>query len=623
MNADTAMMDSSLISMGSTNGSLASTFGGRATAKSADELRKARETRATEALRMKDEQLKILAEQNSSLLDTLNKIEDEANSLQMEKIAIEQENRTVRDQNFELQSKTRAAETQAKRMSAEVSEKDKTIRILTDQNSELLRLLESEEALSSKLQGEISELRAVLDEIRQKYSSLLSTAKTHEDLATKAAREGQLRAEEIRLLRTETEHLKQQNVELKMKTQVEVENMQEQLRVRKEKQYQLLEKLQQQEEAKRQAEDQVTGMEEQLRGILTLPESNISDEEIHALSALLRNNTTITEINLRSNNISDDGARALGAVLASRTNIRLIDLRGNKISESAIRLLGEALQRSERIRHVYIHKNGKIDGLGAGRWAQPRTNESDVMVTVETICTIDVRDNHPELAVNPLDTIDLDNNTDPNKSNSNFQPLDLIDNNANTTNRTISPYKQQLPPSPLNLKNKTNNNKFNKFLPNMTFDNTTSSTADDKKKTKSKDEKLLEVRENLWQGRAGGLESNDSITDKEKLKRKKVNNKMNSTSIDFQLPPLIDIDNTANNDISKRGKTAPDRSTSPSNEFFSKKPDSATEAIVRDVLMKAKKTKGIRSTKTSETEKRLFNSPFAQSMVKSNEKSSP
>ena len=44
-----------------------------------------------------------------------------------------------------------------------------------------------------------------------------------------------------------------------MKTQVEVEALQEQLRVRKEKQYQLLEKLQAQEEAKRQAEDQVIG----------------------------------------------------------------------------------------------------------------------------------------------------------------------------------------------------------------------------------------------------------------------------------------------------------------------------------------------------------------------------
>ena len=64
-------------------------------------------------------------------------------------------------------------------------------------------------------------------------------------------------ANQVRLLRAESEQVKQQNSELKMKTQVELESLQEQLRVRKEKQYQLLEKLQGQEEAKRQAEDQV------------------------------------------------------------------------------------------------------------------------------------------------------------------------------------------------------------------------------------------------------------------------------------------------------------------------------------------------------------------------------
>ena len=47
-------------------------------------------------------------------------------------------------------------------------------------------------------------------------------------------------------------------------------------------------------------------------GILQLPDSNITDEEMHALSALLRNDTSITELYLRNNFITDDGARALG-----------------------------------------------------------------------------------------------------------------------------------------------------------------------------------------------------------------------------------------------------------------------------------------------------------------------
>lgn len=252
---------------GASTNLLSQSFRNRSTAMSADDLRKARESRAADALKMKDEQLRILTEQNSNLLKSLDKLEEEANGIQLEKLAVDQENRSVRDTNFELQSKTRAAETQAKRMTSEVTDKEKQLRIMTDQNSELLRLLESEESLTTQLQSEVSQLRTELNELRQKHSALLSTAKTHEELATKAAKEGQLRAEEIRLLRVEVEQLKQQNTELKMKTQVEVEALQEQLRVRKEKQYQLLEKLQAQEEAKRQAEDQVAGMEEQLRGL--------------------------------------------------------------------------------------------------------------------------------------------------------------------------------------------------------------------------------------------------------------------------------------------------------------------------------------------------------------------
>lgn len=57
-----------------TNNSFASTFRGRNTAMSTEELRKARESRAADALRMKDEQLRILSEQNANLLKTLDRV---------------------------------------------------------------------------------------------------------------------------------------------------------------------------------------------------------------------------------------------------------------------------------------------------------------------------------------------------------------------------------------------------------------------------------------------------------------------------------------------------------------------------------------------------------------------
>ena len=60
--------------MGATDSSLASSFRGKNTAKSADDLKKARESRAAEALRMKDEQLRILSDQNANLLTSLDKV---------------------------------------------------------------------------------------------------------------------------------------------------------------------------------------------------------------------------------------------------------------------------------------------------------------------------------------------------------------------------------------------------------------------------------------------------------------------------------------------------------------------------------------------------------------------
>lgn len=347
---------------GSETQSLASSFRGKNTAKSADDLKKAREGRAAEALRMKDEQLRILSDQNSNLLTSLDKVEDEANTIQMEKLAVEQENRSLRDTNFELQSKARAAETQAKRSSAEVVDKEKQLRIMTDQNSELLRLLESEELLTTQLQGEIAEIRSELDEIKQKHGALLLTAKTHEELATKAAREGQLRAEEIRLLRAETEQLKQQNAELKMKTQVEVEALQEQLRVRKEKQYQLLEKLQAQEEAKRQAEDQVAGMEDQLRG---LQARNTDMETQLQTEARAKQNLEETnkELQLENNNIYLQIKELQGKIEKSEKERLRMEAEARDSGDQLREMAEKVFQLLERLKLAELGKTKAMEAL--------------------------------------------------------------------------------------------------------------------------------------------------------------------------------------------------------------------------------------------------------------------
>lgn len=86
-----------------------------ATAVNAMAMKGNKESRASEALAMKDEQMRILGDQNSHLLVSLNAMDDEIGALKMLKLQLEEENRTLRDQNFELQSKARAAETNLKK----------------------------------------------------------------------------------------------------------------------------------------------------------------------------------------------------------------------------------------------------------------------------------------------------------------------------------------------------------------------------------------------------------------------------------------------------------------------------------------------------------------------------
>ncbi|CAK4720627.1 unnamed protein product [Aphanomyces euteiches] len=245
-------------------------FDGRQVSTSIKSVKSNKETRTQEALAMKDEQMRILTEQNTQLLATLNQMDDEIQALKMDKAKTDDDNRSLRDANFELQSRVRAAEAHLKKAEANMEEREMHVKVLTDHNGELLRLLEIEEGQSATLAKENSTMKAEAETLATKYASLLTTAKMHEEMAGRAMRDGQLRAEEVRLLRIDADQLRTANNELKMKAQVELESLHEQLRVRKEKQYQLLEKIQSLEEAKRQSDDTLHGMEDKIRHLVEL-----------------------------------------------------------------------------------------------------------------------------------------------------------------------------------------------------------------------------------------------------------------------------------------------------------------------------------------------------------------
>lgn len=217
------------------------------------------------SLSMKEKQLELVNSQNSELLIKLEAFEEELSKVSAEKDRTESLNSDLRDEIFTVRNSCRAASGMVKRLENERCEKEKQLSVVTDQNCELLRLLECEEKSSGKLAQENSRLCRELELVRGKYDAVVTNAHAHEELALTASREGQLRAEEVRLLTVEKDRLEHANQELTLKAQVEVESLQEQLRIRKEKQYQLLERLQAKEGVAATAEDHASAMEEKVR----------------------------------------------------------------------------------------------------------------------------------------------------------------------------------------------------------------------------------------------------------------------------------------------------------------------------------------------------------------------
>ncbi len=116
----------------------------------------------------------------------------------------------------------------------------------------------------------------------------------------------------------------------------------------------------------------------------------------------------MSELVLRGNYITDDGTRALAALLSNDSSgLRFADLRENRISKQGMKALADALERSKRVRHVYVHENGKIEAMGTdmqelsgggggeegGNYGMA-TKSNVPMVKVETVCIVDLRNNN-------------------------------------------------------------------------------------------------------------------------------------------------------------------------------------------------------------------------------------
>lgn len=209
----------------------------------------------------------MLSAQNAELISSLDRAEEELGSFHREKATLAEENEALRKGNFELNAKVKSAEGRLEEVQISYDEVESNLETMTTKNTELFNLLEREEANTAKISAELEACKSDSTALGEKYTALVQSSKESEETANNALRENQLKTDEIRVLRAEVEQLKQKNSELSIQSTVELESVHEQLRLRKEKHYQLLGKLQSQEEASRRAEDHVKDMEQSVRDL--------------------------------------------------------------------------------------------------------------------------------------------------------------------------------------------------------------------------------------------------------------------------------------------------------------------------------------------------------------------
>lgn len=225
-----------------------------------EDIRSSREQRS-------NQKLKALHEENTRLSSSLEKAEDSIVAIQIERDKLSSENQALHDSLFDCQTKASAATDELETITSQHSDQGRHYQELRKQNAELLQLLEDEEANTAKATSQYQAIKTEAQTLRDNNAKLVADSTSNRDAADTSLRQNQLQADEIRLLKAEMEQLKQRGSEASMKNVVELESLQEQLRVRKEKQYQLLKKMQQQEEARTHADDLVAGLEDKVNGL--------------------------------------------------------------------------------------------------------------------------------------------------------------------------------------------------------------------------------------------------------------------------------------------------------------------------------------------------------------------
>ena len=186
--------------------------------------------RAHEAVRMKDEQLKILQQQNRKLLGTITDMEEEVADAKHKLAEVETAALKVQDENLQLRTSVQRAEENGRleaerHFQQEVEASQHQLRVMAEQNTELLRLLEAEEKRSTASRTElneyktrykeaVSELSHVRGELDEEINTLKDTAKHSQQRERELLAEMESKDEQKRGLRMNISNLEDKLVKV-------------------------------------------------------------------------------------------------------------------------------------------------------------------------------------------------------------------------------------------------------------------------------------------------------------------------------------------------------------------------------------------------------------------------
>eukprot|EP00924_Labyrinthula_sp_SR-Ha-C_P009277 snap_masked-scaffold_2-processed-gene-18.42-mRNA-1 protein AED:1.00 eAED:1.00 QI:0/-1/0/0/-1/1/1/0/747 len=221
------------------------------------------------SLRLKDAQIALLSEQNTKLTENLSHAQVEEKNAVERRIVMEEQLEALKQELYEMKNEKKIERTRLENLARKHKDMEVQSEILKKQNSELVKLLDENEESRDEFKLHSENYKRKITRLERENSELeQKAAASHEKLLDDNKKLG-LVTNELRLMQLKLEEMKVLQKESEDKVKVELECLQEQLLLKKQKQVELLEQIHLAQTDKANLEASADALKIQLKDIST------------------------------------------------------------------------------------------------------------------------------------------------------------------------------------------------------------------------------------------------------------------------------------------------------------------------------------------------------------------